>query len=67
MTREEAIKHWAEDIIPVVFKAEDKLRQQLLKVLDEYKDDPTTALETYCHTIAKEIVSSTTDEELKRL
>lgn len=67
MTREETIKHWAEDIIPVVFKAEDKLRPQLLKVLDEYKDDPTTAAEIYCNTIAEEIVSRTTDEELERL
>lgn len=67
MTREETIKHWAEDIIPAVFKAEDKLRPQLLKVLDEYKDDPTTAAEIYCHKIAEEIVSSTTDEELERL
>lgn len=67
MTREETIKHWAEDIIPAVFKAEDKLRPQLQKVLDEYKDDPTTAAEIYCHTIAEEIVSRTTDEELERL
>lgn len=67
MTREETIKHWAEDIIPVVFKAEDKLRTELLKVLDEYKDDPTTAVEIYCYKIAEEIVSRTTDEELERL
>lgn len=67
MTREETIKHWAEDIIPAVFKAEKKLRPQLLKVLDEYKDDPTTAAEMYFRTIAEEIVSRTTDEELERL
>lgn len=67
MTREEAIKHWSEDIIPAVFKAEDKLRPQLLNVLDVFKDAPTTAAEIYCYTIAEEIVSNTTDEELEKL
>ena len=67
MTREELITHWAEDIIPAVFKAEYKLRPQLKEVLEKYKDDPTTAAEIYTRMIAEEIVSHTTDEEIAKL
>ncbi len=67
MIREEAIKYWAEEIIPAVFIAEKKLRPLLLNVLDVFKDDPTTAAEIYFSSIAEEIVSRTTDEELERL
>jgi hypothetical protein len=66
MTREAAIKRW-EDIIPAVFKAEDKLRPQLQQILADHKDDPTTAAELYTRAIAEEIVSQTTDEELSKL
>lgn len=64
MTRQEAINHWAMEVIPAVFRAEDKLRPQLQQILREHKDDPTTAAELYIHAIAVEILSSTTDEEL---
>lgn len=67
MTRKELIDHWAEDIIPAVFKAEDKLRDQLKTVLEKHKDDPTTAAELYTHLIAEEIASKLTDEEISRL
>lgn len=64
MTREEIVKHWAESIIPTVFKAEDKLRPQLKAVLKKYEDDLTTAAEVYTRMIAEEIVSHTSDEEI---
>lgn len=67
MTREEAIRHWATEIIPAVFKAEDKLRPQLQQILKDHEDDPTTAAELYAHAIATEILSHTTDEELAKL
>ena len=67
MTRQEMIDRWAKNIIPAVFKAEDELRPQLQKILKDYQDDPTTAAELYAHTIAEEIVSQTTDEELNKL
>lgn len=66
MTREDTIRHWAEDIIPAVFKAEDKLHPQLKQILAEYKDDPTTAAKLYSRSIAEEIVSHTTDEQLEQ-
>ena len=65
MERQELIKHWAESIIPAVFRAEDKLRPQLKAVLKKYEDDPTTAAEVYARMIAEEIVSHTTDEEIE--
>lgn len=64
MTREEIIKHWQVYIIPTVFKAEDKLRPQLKKVLEKYKDDKEKAAEIYSRMIAEEIVSHTSDEEI---
>lgn len=67
MTRQEVIEHWANNVIPAVFRAEDKLREQLQQILADYKDDPTTAAELYAHAIAEEIVSKTTDEELSKL
>jgi len=66
MTREEAIQHWAEDIIPAVFKAEDKLRPQLKKIIADNKDDHEKAAQLYCRRIAEEIVSRTTDEQLEQ-
>jgi hypothetical protein len=65
MTREEIIKHWQEYIIPTVFRAEDKLRPQLKKVLEKYKYDKGEAAEIYTRMIAEEIVSHTTDEEIE--
>ena len=67
MTREELITHWAEDIIPAVFKAEDKLRPQLKEVLEKYKDNKEKAAEIYSRMIAEEIVSHTSDEEIAEL
>ena len=67
MTREEAIRYWATEIVPAVFKAEDKLHPQLQQILKDHEDDPTTAAELYAHTIATEILSHTTDEELAKI
>lgn len=67
MKREEIIKHWQEYIIPTVFRAEDKLRPQLKKVLEKYKDDEVKASEIYTRMIAEEIVSHTSDEEIAEL
>lgn len=66
MTREDTIRHWAEDIIPAVFKAEDKLRPQLKKIIADNKDDHERAAHLYCKVIAEEIVSQTTDEQLEQ-
>jgi hypothetical protein len=66
MTREELIEEYRLVVISV-FKAEDKLRQQLKEVLEKYKDDKEKAAEIYSRMIAEEIVSHTTDEELEQL
>ena len=67
MTRNEAIEHWATEIIPAVFKAEDKLRPQLQKMLAEHKGDKTAAAAQYAHMIAVEVLSHTTDEQLSQI
>lgn len=66
MTRKEAIKHWADDIIPAVFKAENELQDQLKKIIADNKDDHERAAKLYCQAIATEIVSHTTDEQLEQ-
>ena len=66
MTRQEAINHWAEYVIPSVFKAEDKLRPQLKKIIADNKDDHERAAKLYCQAIATEIVSHTTDEQMEQ-
>lgn len=67
MKREELIENWQRNIIPAVFKAEDKLRPQLKEVLDKYQDNKEKAAEIYTRMIAEEIVSHTSDEEIERL
>lgn len=67
MTREEMIENWQRNIIPAVFKAEDKLRPQLKEVLDKYQDNKEKAAEIYTRMIAEEIVSHTSDEEIAKL
>ena len=66
MTRQEAIEHWTQ-IIPSVFKAEDKLRPQLKAMLEQHKDDKAEGAKLYCRMIAEEIVSHTSDDELAKL
>lgn len=66
MTREEWIEEYRFVVISV-FKAEDKLRPQLKKVLEMYKDNKEKAAEIYSRMIAEEIVSHTSDEELAKL
>lgn len=61
MTREETIQHWAEDVIPAVFKAEDAMQDKLKKILAENKDNSERAAKLYCQAIAEEIVSHTPD------
>lgn len=67
MTRKELVDHWAESVIPAVFRAEDKLRDKLKQVLSQHKDDPTTAAEVYTHIIAEEIISKLTDEQISKM
>lgn len=69
MTREEAIARWT-GIIPSVFKAEDKLRPQLTEYIAlskkaELSED--AVVYGYCRMIAEEIVSHTSDEQLKEM
>ena len=63
MTREELVEQYRFVVISV-FKAEDKLREQLKEVLEKYKDDKEKAAEIYSRMIAEEIVSHTSDEEI---
>ena len=63
MTREDYISRW-EEIIPAVFKAEDKLRDKLKGILEAYKNDKPAAMRLYVRLIAEEIVGGTTDDEL---
>lgn len=63
MTRKETIQHWAEEVIPAVFKAEDALRNKLKKILADNNDDHERAAKLYCQAIAEEIVSHTPDSE----
>lgn len=70
MTRQEAIDRWRA-IIPTVFRAEDKLQGQWrdrLSAAKEMPSDERTRLDDeYVTALATEIVSQTTDEELKNI
>ena len=70
MTRQQAIDHW-KAIIPAVFRAEDKLQGQWRARLSAAKEMPsderTRLAEEYVTALATEIVSQTTDEELKNM
>ena len=74
MTRQEAIEHWAKEIIPAVFAAdlvfqqkhpEWRLRLESTKVAD-YETRCKVADE-YTRAIAEIIVSHTSDEELAEM
>ena len=67
MTREELIEHWATNVVPAVFKAEDKLHPQLKVMLEQHKDDKAEGAKLYCRMIAEEIVSKLTDEQIAEL
>lgn len=70
MTRQQAIDRW-KAIIPAVFRAEDKLQGQWHDRLSAAKEMPsderTRLADEYVTAIATEIVSQTTDEELKNM
>lgn len=62
MSKEELIKHWAEDIIPCVFMAEDELtrkhpewRERLKNVTADKRQE---VAEKYCRAIAEEIINN---------
>jgi hypothetical protein len=61
MTREETIKHWAEDIVPAVFKAEDKLRPKLKALLKDESIPSDERVERYKRMIAEDIVNQVPD------
>ena len=67
MTNRDAIKRWAEFIIPTVFKAETELQRshpdwvERLKVMGESSENPTDAAKEYCLDIAKIIVRNAED------
>lgn len=66
MTRQELIEHWTQ-IILSVFKAEDKLREELQEILEANMNNKEHGAELYCRAIAAEIVSKLTDEQIAEL
>lgn len=70
MTREEAIERW-QDVVQAVFCAEERISNEWY---DKFKDTPSLPKEEqhklamdYCKAIAVEIVSNTSDEQLKQM
>lgn len=68
MTNKEAIDHWAEFIIPHVFKAEDALqiakpewKERLKKLGMPDGENPTKVAQEYCREIATIIVRQGSD------
>ena len=61
MTKKELIEHWAVDIIPAVFLAEEALQKaepQWKELLAHPNpDDAPTLAKEYCHRIAEVIVT----------
>ena len=66
MTREDAIKRWA-DIAEAVFWAENRIMPVWMDTLRSAKtmakEELDAIAEAYCEAIAEEIVSMTSDEE----
>lgn len=62
MSKEELIKHWAEDIIPCVFMAEDELMRKHPEWRERLKNVPADkrqeVAEKYCRAIAEEIINN---------
>jgi hypothetical protein len=67
MTREQAIKRWA-DIAETIFWAEERIAQEWHEKLKEApnlpKDKQHELAKAYCRAIAVEVVRPTPDEEL---
>ena len=70
MTREEAIERWAQ-ICNTVFWAEERISKEWHPKLKEApklsKEEQGKLADDYCHAIAEEVVSHTTDEQLAAL
>lgn len=70
MTRQQAIDRWRA-IIPAVFRAENILqgqwRDRLLAAKEMPSDERIRLAEEYVTALATEIVSQTTEEELKNI
>ena len=70
MTRQEAIERWAH-ICTTVFWAEEKISKEWHPRPKEApnlsKEEQQKLADEYCHAIATEIVSGTTDEELAKM
>ena len=70
MTRQEAIERWT-NIANTVFWAEERIAKEWherLKAAPKLsKEEQRKLADEYCQTIAKEIVSKTTDEQLSAL
>ena len=68
MTNKETIDHWAEMIIPAVFKAEEALKkavpewkERLAKLGQPGGEDPNKVAREYCQAIARIIVTQGSD------
>ena len=67
MTRQELIEHWATDVVPAVFAAEDKLREELQEILEANMNNKERGAHLYYKAIAEEIASKLTDEQIAEL
>ena len=68
MTNKETIDRWAEQIVPVVFRAEDALqkakpewKERLKRLGEPDGEDPHNVAGEYCHEIATIIVRQAAD------
>ncbi len=65
MTRIEAIERWY-NIIPVVFAAENNIREQLQEMVAN-EPDKELARKKYVLAVAEEIIRTATDAELAKI
>lgn len=70
MTRQQAIAQWAE-IVKVVFCAEENIAKEWNEKVNAAtslpKEEQITFINNYCEAIATEIMSATSDEQIKEM
>ena len=70
MTRQEAIERW-KDIASTVFWAEERIskewHQRLKEAPNLSKEEQHKLADDYCHAIAVEVLTGTSDEDLAKM